>query len=448
MTPEEGYAEAERRIAEAADNNEYELDLSQLGLAALPSSLAKMTSLAELDLSGNKLKELPGWIGDLTCLDTLKLGKNNLTGLPGSFARLKQLQQLLFSDLPTESGNPLEELPHILKQLPQLFRLDLDFCGLNEIPPWISDMEELSQLYVSDNNLKFIPDSIGELKKLEAFECNRNKLRSLPVSLGKLKSIEELLIDENPLNPELAAAEEEGTAAVLAYLRQLAEDGEPLYEAKLILVGEGEVGKSSLLGALRADPWEEGRDTTHGIEIKQVPLAHPTEPIEMTLNGRDFGGQPVYRPTHQLFFSAPVIYLVVWKPREGPELGQVSEWIKLIKNRAGDTACILVVATHGGPDQRQAHIDEDALCATFGEMIAGFYHVDSKPSGDGTPGVGIEELKEKIAELAADLPEMGRDYPKRWENCRRSILLTEVAYISHDEFEKIAADKRLRRRRN
>ena len=39
---------------------------------------------------------------------------------------------------------------------------------------------------------------------------------------------------------------------------------------QLILIGEGEVGKSCLLGALRGDPWEEGRPTTHGIEIKPV----------------------------------------------------------------------------------------------------------------------------------------------------------------------------------
>ena len=65
------------------------------------------------------------------------------------------------------------------------------------------------------------------------------------------------------------------------------------------------MGKSSLLGALRDDPWVDKRDTTHGIEIKPVPLGHPAEPVEMTLNGWDFGGQPVYRPTHQLFFSAP-----------------------------------------------------------------------------------------------------------------------------------------------
>jgi GTPase SAR1 family protein len=69
-----------------------------------------------------------------------------------------------------------------------------------------------------------------------------------------------------------------------------------LNEAKLILIGEGEVGKSCLLGALRGDLWEEGKSSTHGIEIKPVKVTDPVTGTEITLNGWDFGGQRVYRP--------------------------------------------------------------------------------------------------------------------------------------------------------
>jgi hypothetical protein len=54
----------------------------------------------------------------------------------------------------------------------------------------------------------------------------------------------------NPLTdplPELAAR---GPAALAAYLRSL-EDAVPQYEAKVLLVGEGNVGKTSLVAALR-----------------------------------------------------------------------------------------------------------------------------------------------------------------------------------------------------
>ena len=51
------------------------------------------------------------------------------------------------------------------------------------------------------------------------------------------------------------------------------------------MIGEGEVGKSCLLGALREDEWLESRPTTHGIEIKPVIVTHPDSGTEISLTG-------------------------------------------------------------------------------------------------------------------------------------------------------------------
>ena len=232
--------------------------------------------------------------------------------------------------------------------------------------------------------------------------------------------LKELEIDEssfskNPLNPDLAAALEQGIEAVMQYLRARAEGEVALNEAKLILVGEGEVGKSCLLGALREDEWIDDRSTTHGIEIKPVTVTAPDNGTGITLNGWDFGGQRVYRPTHQLFFSSSAVYLVVWKPREGPQQGFVKEWITLIKHREPD-AKVLVVATHGGPGQRQPDIDRQELIDLFGsDTIVDFFHVDS------LLGSGITELREAIANIAATLPGMGRPVPIKWQRIRELL---------------------------
>ena len=139
-------------------------------------------------------------------------------------------------------------------------------------------------------------------------------MTQLPDAIGQLTWLEYLNLQDNPLNPELAAAYAEGVDAVRRYLHAKAQDQVPLYEAKLILIGEGEVGKSCLLGALRDDPWVDGNPTTHGIEITPVEVIAPDTGTKITLNGWDFGGQRVYRQTHQLFFSAPALYL----ERAGP----------------------------------------------------------------------------------------------------------------------------------
>src|SRR6185436_7033828 len=285
-------------------------------------------------------------------------------------------------------------------------------------------------------------EALGQLSHLSQLRISHNRIKTLPKSVARLEHLKTIDLRANPLNPELAAAYEEGLDAVKRYLRA-AKAQVVLNEAKLILIGEGEVGKSCLLGALRGDPWEEGRPTTHGIEIKPVKVTALTSGTEIALNGWDFGGQRVYRPTHQLFFSSPAVYIVVWKPREGPQQGFVKEWIKLVKHRAPD-AKILVVATHGGPKERQPDIDRQEIWDLFGkDMVLDFLLVESKPDEGTQERKGIAELKQTIAGVAASLPEVGRTVPKRWEEARRALKNTGAAYLPLERVLKQGKDLKM-----
>ncbi|MBK9210560.1 MAG: hypothetical protein IPL71_20670 [Anaerolineales bacterium] len=90
-----------------------------------------------------------------------------------------------------------------------------------------------------------------------------------------------------------------------------------------MLVGEGNVGKTTLLKALKGprttdDGPRQNEPTTHGVEIDihGLKLPHPEKDgVEIQLNAWDFGGQDVYRVTHQFFFSRRSLYLLVWEPR-------------------------------------------------------------------------------------------------------------------------------------
>ncbi|WP_236848176.1 COR domain-containing protein [Chlorobaculum limnaeum] len=265
---------------------------------------------------------------------------------------------------------------------------------------------------------------------------------NLPEWLNEWHDLQRLNLDGNPLNPELAAAYKEGLDAVKRYLRAKAAAQVVLNEVKLILIGEGEVGKSCLLGALRGDQWEEGKPTTHGIEIKPVKVTDPATGTEITLNGWDFGGQRVYRPTHQLFFTAPAVYLVVWKPREGPQQGFVKEWIKLVKHREPE-AKILVVATHGGPKERQPDIDRQEIWDLFGrETVVDFITIDSKPNEQGERPT-IEKLKTVIVQVAASLPEMGRTFPKHWQEAREALRNSNEAWLPLDRVFAICKEHKV-----
>ncbi|MEM9090866.1 MAG: COR domain-containing protein, partial [Cyanobacteria bacterium P01_F01_bin.53] len=291
----------------------------------------------------------------------------------------------------------------------------------------------MERLSLTGSQISQIPEEIGSISTIEELDLYNNNLIEVPISLIRLKHLKRLSLRGNPLNPDVAAAHEQGIEAVMQYLRARTEGEVTLNEAKLILVGEGEVGKSCLLGALRGDEWVDGRPTTHGIEIKPVVIRALGSNTEIMLNGWDFGGQRVYRPTHQLFFSSSAVYLVVWKPREGPQQGFVKEWITLIKHREPD-AKVLVVATHGGPGQRQPDIDRQELIDLFGNnTVAGFFHVDSKPHLETQQRNGIAELREAIAHTAATVPGMGRLVPTKWQNIRELLEASDKTHLPYSE---------------
>lgn len=71
-----GFAEAERRIQAALESGAIELDLSGLGLIALPNSIGNLTNVTVLYLDQNQLTTLPDSIGNLTSLRLLVLLRN------------------------------------------------------------------------------------------------------------------------------------------------------------------------------------------------------------------------------------------------------------------------------------------------------------------------------------------------------------------------------------
>jgi hypothetical protein len=448
------------------------LNLSFNNLSEIPEWLNTLTKLKKIDLHHNKLSNLPIWLSNLHESESLNLSNNLFTSLPPWLGNLEKLQWL------TLSNNQIESLPETIQYLSTLVGIDLSYNNLKFLPEWIGNLSNLKHIYFSNNKIEILPESIGNLEnveiidlasnnlatlpnsignlalleklnltenklvvlpetignltKLQAFDVSRNKLIDLPASLVQLENFDRLLdynkiIYGNHLNSELTEAYEQGLHALKAYLRAKQQSQIILNEAKLILIGEGEVGKTCLLDALLDNLWEE-HPSTHGIQIKPINLTVPDSQTIITLNAWDFGGQRVYRPTHQLFFSAPAVYLVVWKPREGSQAGQVKEWIQLVKRRE-PSAKILIVATHGGPQQRQPDIDRQELWDLFGrETVVDFFFVDSKPDAQGQRK-GIDELKRAIAQVAAGLPEVGRSVPKSFADVRQALKDKGAPYL-------------------
>ncbi|MBM3476794.1 MAG: hypothetical protein FJX75_26275, partial [Armatimonadetes bacterium] len=205
--------------------------------------------------------------------------------------------------------------------------------------------------------------------------------------------------------------------------------------------GGGGGGKTTLLKALTGSEPRAGEPTTHGVNIDIqalcVPHAH-REGIEISLNAWDFGGQEVYRVTHQFFFSRRSIYLVVWEPRKGVQQCQVEDWLKLIRLRVGDDARVIIVSTHCRTGERIARIDKPVLERDFGSLIVGFCEVDSlvrDPSTDDM--VGIAELRGLIARAASELEQMGTEFNRDWREARDEVLALAEPRIPYAQFAAV-----------
>ncbi|MBQ0894653.1 hypothetical protein KBX37_16365 [Micromonospora sp. U56] len=423
------------------------LNLSDNSIDNFPDGLDGLRGLRHLDLSGCQLRELPRAVGSFSNLTVLRASANNLTELPQEIQRCVSLDTVSldvnhFDEFPPQllnltnlrhvdlSRNLITDLSDQITRLGMLLTLNIGGNMLAGLPESIGSLPELRELDVSRNRLDSLPATIGRLSQLRHLDVSYNRLAGLPAELSKLSRDIGIDLAWNPLSDTLASVADQGVPALFTFLESL-EHSRPQYEAKLILVGEGGVGKSTLIAALRGDEFVQDRATTHGIELAHLDLPHPNSPISIMLNSWDFGGQDVYRITHQFFFSRRALYLLVWKPREGQEQNSIEEWCRRIRLRTGSDARIIVVATHA--DERRPELDFGYLRTKYPEVLVGSFSVDSES------GRGVAELRNAIANQAASLPQMGELMSDRWIAARDRITSIAKPHISRLTFERICA---------
>jgi len=87
---------AQKRIAEAFRSRADKLDLSGLGLVALPTPFAALTSLKALNLNENRLAQLPVELRRFKKLERLDFRNNQIREIPNWIGELRNLRVLYF----------------------------------------------------------------------------------------------------------------------------------------------------------------------------------------------------------------------------------------------------------------------------------------------------------------------------------------------------------------
>jgi len=404
------------------------LDLSENKLAVLPESLGQLGQLWRLDLSGNELTALPESLGQLTQLKSLDVSRNQVTALPESLGQLTQLPSLVLR------RNRLSALPESLGQLQQLPSLDLSQNKLTALPESIGNLAQLQSLDISDNQLTALPGSLGQLALLKSLDLSRNQLTALPESLDRLAraQLKEFYLHGNEglgIPPEILGADRDAVSKGVRptppskileyYFATRGSQGSALRELKLLVVGRGGAGKTSLVKRLNRQPLDAKESETHGINISPFQLICSDGPV--TARVWDFGGQHVLHAMHEFFLTARSLYLLVLGEREDMAERDAAYWLQLIRSYAGSAPVVVAINKNAG---RPREMDRESLERNFGPILA-WVPTECSEGFDET----IEDLRAALTKAADGMKEVRDLFPAKWWSVKEWLENMEEPYL-------------------
>lgn len=433
------------------------LDLGWNGLTELPRQIAQLTNLIDLNLECNYLNDPPSELFMLNNLMALNLSNNGLNVLPMALFQLTNLSKLFLqanelSELPPDiahltnlrelnlNRNQLKRLPTELFKLTNLINLDLWENDLSELPSEIGQLTNLQGLFLLETNLSKLPPEIGQLTNLEHLFLHKNNLSELPVEIGQLTNLQLLNLRENPLPipPEILDKTDEPATIINYYLQLLQEETRPLNEAKVVFIGQGSVGKTSLVNKLIYETFDPHENITEGINIENWDIEVETENSlqDIHLNVWDFGGQEIMHATHQFFLTKRSVYVLVVDSRLGEEENRIDYWLKIINSFGGDSPVILV---GNKTDQKAFDIDRRGIRRKYPNITA--IVATSCQSGR-----GIDNLKDYIAREVNKLENVHEPFPTKWFNVKDHLSYMkakDVPFISLAEYRNLCETEKV-----
>jgi small GTP-binding protein len=424
------------------------LYLRYIGLKELPLEIGQLRRLRSLSLRNNQLtfKSLPMEIGNLTQLRSLDLSSNYLTSLPFDINRLMQLRILKLAD------NRLMAFPMGIVRLTELESLDLSSNQLEELPAEIGRLSKLQELYLGDNFLAALPAEIGQLTSLVTLsvgpsgtgsssvynsdDYQAGRLTELPPEVSELPNLSILDLRHNPLPipPEILTQIGDPKAILKAYSDYLAGQKRSLNEVKLVLVGEGSVGKTSLANRLLHDAFNPDESKTEGIDIRQLTLSQASSPTmgnPIRVNVWDFGGQEIMHATHQFFLTRRTLYILVLDTRLSEAENRLDYWLSIIRSFGGDSP-ILVLGNK--IDQHPLDLDERGLLAAH-PTVQAILETSCKT------GEGIRDVRDAIVQQVAALPHVSDPLLNTWFGVKAELEAMDADYIPYQRYLAMCRDE-------
>ena len=369
-------------------------------------------------------------------LQYLHISETNLQNL-----QIPPLPQLIVLDL---SENQQLQSLQFANSLPNLQTLIVHNCKLSalNLPAGCNKLQTLIA-YNNPLNQVQIQGNCPMLRRVELHE-NKN-LQNLQMP-SNLQALQEVYLDATDrlqnIPPEIL---KQGAKGVAVYFKSLAKGQTDVYEVKMLIVGEGETGKTTLWKKLQ-DPtyMPSGKEeSTVGIQIREGWSFKHTDKkeVDCLVNMWDFGGQEIQYMTHQFFLTPRSLYVLLADGRR--EVANFPYWLKIINllGRTNDKerVPVLVILNEKGSTNVKAPYDEESVIIDFPNLKITKRQVDFAIN-DGRFGTVQTLIEQSICQDLAHLP---ITMPSNWQEVREALyeLRKTHNHINEEKYTSICKEK-------
>ncbi|MCJ7834176.1 GTP-binding protein [Cuneatibacter sp. NSJ-177] len=376
-------------------------------IARIPEKVYDLVHLKVLDISLAKVQQLSPKIARLSSLDHINMYNTLITSLPREIGTLKKLRNINLAE------SPLKALPEEICELERLEKLTLWGTKIRELPEQIGKLKALKCLDLQDCRLKTLPQSILDLTiDFNQDENDHYGIRIIHLCLDDKKMEQAIRGGKQGLEQYFHSDD---------YLRSTYD-----YEVKLILLGNGAVGKTCLLNALLDNFFDVEQSKTEGIDI--VDWMAEKEGQKICFHIWDFGGQEIYHTLYPLFMTKNAMYLIVLNGRsdEKPD-----DWLQFIETFAPEGKVILVV--NRIDENPKADIDRKYYLNKYKNIVS-IIRCSCKLSDH--PEGNIDLLKREVIRSALDEAYRVKETPS-WQNVLQAIQRANKDYLTFDEFSEV-----------
>jgi len=288
------------------------------------------------------------------------------------------------------------------------------------------------------NKLTTWPVEMAQLQSLQLLDLAHNKLTTWPVEMTLLTmeiywewnpNKRAIFLDGNPFKNPPPEIIKQGNAAIIEYFK--AGEQRQLNEVKVLLIGDGGAGKTSLVKRLLNQEFDPIESQTKGININEwevVEITHcDIEADEQKIKTHlwDFGGQEIMHATHQFFLSKRSLYILVLDNRKDEK---TEYWLKYIESFGGDSPILIIL--NKIDENPGFELDRKSLQEKY-PSIQGFHRLSCKTNQ------GIDEFRHAFQQALSTVEIRQSVWPQTWFQVKIELGQLAKPYIDYEGYTKI-----------